>query len=201
MIPPCASTTRSSTSSWKRTLTPRFSATRSSSSATPCRSGIGRYLIERIVDKGGTEWNSRAKQQWTPSCSTVGGFPPPESEIIADGVLLARGNNGNARRLGSEPFGAGLVSSCKHGLSADSPERARTLAFVLAMQKVEGSSPFIRFKEKPRSGVLGLLKSAAGQDADRLGSALGQQERRISVRPATQTRGRRGGRSSRRHAS
>jgi hypothetical protein len=34
--------------------------------------------------------------------------------------------------------------TCKYGLSANGRERARTLP-TLAMQKVEGSSPFIRF--------------------------------------------------------
>jgi hypothetical protein len=47
-------------------------------------------------------------------------------------------------RSGSLPFAHPTRSRRKHEVSANSRERARTLA-TLAMQKVEGSSPFIRF--------------------------------------------------------
>ena len=61
----------------------------------------------------------------------------------------SRGHNGHASRsFGFARVRSHLRMTCKYGLSANGRERARTLP-TLAMQKVVGSSPIIRFKKPP----------------------------------------------------
>jgi hypothetical protein len=62
----------------------------------------------------------------------------------------SRGKNGKGRRS----LGFAYVRSLrpKPLLTAGLSERARTVARI-AMRKVEGSSPFIRFKNPRKSGV------------------------------------------------
>ena len=60
-----------------------------------------------------------------------------------------RGHNGHPHRaLGFACVRRSLKMLCKQAVPANLSEQARTFA-AFAMQKVEGSSPFIRFFESP----------------------------------------------------
>jgi hypothetical protein len=88
----------------------------------------------------------------------------------------ARGHNGHVRgSFAFAPVRSVVRMTCKQGLSANGRERVRTLP-TLAMQKVVGSSPIIRFTKARSAGCSFSMRARTTGSASETASPKPQRQ-------------------------
>jgi hypothetical protein len=100
--------------------------------------------VEMNVQSGMAEPKSGGGIEPTGPCRAQRFLGSPGPESRGPSAREPRGHNGHGRgSLAFAPVRSVVRMTCKPGLSANGSEQVRTL-LPLAMQKVEGSSPFVR---------------------------------------------------------